>query len=349
MRIAQVSPLFESVPPKTYGGTERVISYLTEELVAQGHDVTLFASGDSVTQARLISAVEHSFRQDTAKQSWLAYHTVQLDLLAQHAHEFDIIHYHTDYFHLPYAKVCPTPHVTTLHGRLDLPELNPLFRHFKDVPLVSVSDNQRLPIAWANWIDTVYHGLPHDLYPFQSRPGEYFLFVGRVSPEKRLDRAIEIAVRSGKQIYIGAKIDVADEAYFNETIRPLLQHPLVTFLGEIDEAEKRALLAHAAALLFPVDWPEPFGLVMIEAFACGTPVIAYPNGSVPEIMQDGVTGFIVDNQEAAVRAAARIDMVDRKICRDIFERRFTATRMADSYLRVYEKCIRSQACAIPSV
>lgn len=349
MRIAQVSPLFESVPPKTYGGTERVISYLTEELVTKGHEVTLFASGDSVTQARLISAVEKSFRQDSAKQSWLAYHTVQLDLVAQHAHEFDIIHYHTDYFHLPYAKVCPTPHVTTLHGRLDLPELTPLFRHFSDVPLVSVSDNQRTPIAWANWCDTVYHGLPDDLFPFEGRAGDYFLFVGRVSPEKRLDRAIEIAVRCGKPIYIGAKIDVADEAYFAEIIEPMLRHPLVNYLGEINETEKRELLSHAAALLFPVDWPEPFGLVMIEAFACGTPVIAYPNGSVPEIMQDGVTGFIVNNQEAAVRAAARIGLVDRKICRELFEQRFTAARMADNYLRAYERIIHERTSAARSV
>lgn len=339
MKIAQVSPLFESVPPKAYGGTERVISYLTEELVKRGHEVTLFAGGDSVTNARLISATPASIRPDFKDLSWLAYHTIHMDLVSQLAPAFDIVHFHTDYLHFPLARRLGAPHVTTLHGRQDLPELEPVYRQFADMPLVSISNSQRAPLPNANWIDTVYHGLPADLYSFCPIPGNYFAFIGRVSPEKRVDRAIDIAERCSVQLYIAAKIDKADEAYFNGCIKPLFRKSCVTYLGEVGEKEKRELLEHARALLFPIDWPEPFGLVMIEALSCGTPVIAYQNGSIPEIMEDGVTGFVVSNQDEAVHAAMRIDEIDRAACRGAFERRFTAAHMADNYLRVYRGLI----------
>ncbi len=335
MRIAQVSPVFERVPPKAYGGTERVISYLTEELIAQGHDVTLFATGDSITDARLIPVVDRSARLDPQGQEWLMYHTIMLDQVAKMADQFDVIHFHTDFLHFPIAKKLPIPHVTTLHGRLDLPELIPLYRHFRDVPLVSISDSQRTPLSWVDWQKTVYHGLPSDLYSFQSKPQDYFVFIGRISPEKRIDRAIEIALQCDMPLYVAAKIDKPDQAYFNEQIKPLFNHPLVEYLGEIGEQEKKEFLGNARALLFPIDWPEPFGLVMIEAFACGTPVIAYRNGSVPEIMEHGVTGFVVNSQEQAVQAARKIDTIDRQRCRDVFERRYTAASMAENYLTVY--------------
>lgn len=339
MKIAQISPVFESVPPKAYGGTERVISYLTEELVRQGHEVTLFASGDSITNARLLSTTPQSIRPDPVHHSWIAYLSMQLDLVASMADEFDILHFHTDCLHFPLAHRLATPHVTTLHGRLDLPELPPLYRHFSDIPLVSISDSQRAPLPWANWRATVHHGLPTDLYTFSPESGDYFVFIGRFSPEKRVDRAIEIAQRCDMPLYIGAKLDKADEPYFEACIKPLLRHPLVNYVGEVNEHEKRELLGQAAALLFPIDWPEPFGLVMIEAFSCGTPVIAYPHGSVPEIMEDGVTGFIVSNQDEAVRAAKNIRSIDRNGCRAAFERRFTASCMAERYLRVYRQAL----------
>jgi glycosyltransferase involved in cell wall biosynthesis len=339
MKIAQVSPLFERVPPRAYGGTERVISYLTEELVRQGHDVTLFASGDAITNARLVAPIAHSIRPDTGRQSWLAYHTIQMQQVADMADEFDVLHFHTDYLHFPLAAQLPVPHITTMHGRLDLPELAPLFEKFDRHPLVSISDSQRTPLPSANWQATIYHGLPTTSAAFSPQAGDYFAFVGRVSPEKGLDRAIEIAERSGTRLVIGAKVDKFDEAYFEQHIKPLLRSPLVEFIGEIDERQKRQLLAHARALLFPIDWPEPFGLVMIEAFCCGTPVIAYNQGSVPEIMEDGVTGFVVDNQEQAVRAAERIGALDRRACRDAFERRFSVQRMAHDYLRAYRQVI----------
>lgn len=337
MKVAQVSPLFESVPPQGYGGTERVISYLTEELVRQGHEVTLFASGDSVTKATLRSAVSHSIRPAPTDISWLAYHTIHMDQVAELAHSFDVIHFHTDYLHFPLARRLGTPHVTTLHGRLDLPELVPLYRQFKDMPLVSISNSQRGPLPDVHWVDTVYHGLPSDPESFHEPRGDRFVFIGRIAPEKRLDRAIEIAERCDVPIYIGAKVDKADEAYFNEVIKPLLRKPCVTYLGEVNEKEKRELLQHAKALLFPIDWPEPFGLVMIEAFSCGTPVIAYRHGSVPEIMEEGVTGHVVTNQEEAVQAAMRIDEIDRRGCRAAFERRFSAATMTEHYLRVYRR------------
>jgi glycosyltransferase involved in cell wall biosynthesis len=269
----------------------------------------------------------------------MAYHIIQMEQVASLANRFDVIHFHTDYMHFPLARRLATPHVTTLHGRLDLPELLPLYRHFSTVPLVSISDNQRRPLSFANWQGTVYHGLPPDLYSFSPQHGDYFLFVGRVSPEKRIDRAIDIAQQCGMRLYIGAKVDCADEAYFNECIKPLLKSPRVEFIGEIGEREKRELLEHATALLFPIDWPEPFGLVMIEALCCGTPVIAYRNGSVPEILEDGVNGFVVTNQEEAARAGQRIQTIDRNTCRETFENRFTAERMAQAYVEIYRKVI----------
>ncbi|HVK55924.1 MAG TPA: glycosyltransferase family 4 protein [Burkholderiales bacterium] len=336
MRIAQVAPLIESVPPKGYGGTERVVSYLTEELVSQGHKVTLFASGDSITRAKLVSPVKRALRLDHRQDDATLYHTLLMDQVFDVASSFDVIHFHTDYLHLPLARRSTTPYVTTLHGRLDCPGLAPLYKHFRDTPLISISDSQRAPLRWASWRATVHHGLPSNLYSFYPGPGEYFAFVGRMSHEKRVDRAIEIAEHCGVPLYIAAKIDKTEEAYFNEYLKPLFKSPLVNYVGEIGEAEKNDFLGKAKALLFPIDWPEPFGLVQIESFACGTPVIAYRNGSVPEIMEDGVTGFVVTNQEEAFRAASNIELIDRRGCRDVFERRFTATRMATDYLGAYE-------------
>lgn len=342
MRIAQVSPLFESVPPKMYGGTERVISYLTEELVREGHEVTLFASGDSITAANLVSVVPESIRLDSSKPSWLAHHMVEMDLISERAHDFDIIHFHTDYLHFPITRHLRTPHLTTMHGRLDLPELVPLFKHFAEMPLVSISESQRTPLPWLNWTDTVYHGLPPRLYSYGPGNGGYFLFVGRISPEKRVDRAIEIAQECGMPLVIAAKIDEADEAYFTEVIRPMLKDPMVKYVGEVGEQEKRKLLQDARALLFPIDWPEPFGIVMIEAFACGTPVVAYRRGSTPEVMEHGVTGFLVANQQEAIEAARNIGAIDRKRCRESFDRRFTVGRMTARYLQAYEHAIGRQ-------
>jgi len=339
MKIAQVSPLFEPVPPQGYGGTERVVFYLTEELVRQGHDVTLFASGDSRTRARLVSVVEHSVRDSVLDQSWLAYHLIQMDRVAAMAEEFDIIHFHTDLLQFPALRHFYTPHLTTLHGRLDLPYLAPLYRHFSREPLVSISDSQRAPLPWANWVATVHHGIPADQHTFEPDPGDYFLFVGRISPEKRVDRAIDIAVRCHRPIYIAAKLNKNEETYFKDCIKPLLRHPLVTYVGEVGGKEKRELLEHASALLFPIDWPEPFGLVMIESLSCGTPVIAYGHGAVREIVEDGVTGYIVSNQEEAVHAASRIDAISRPRCRLAFERRFTAPHMAANYLEAYRRLL----------
>ena len=335
MKIAQVAPLFESVPPKNYGGTERVVSYLTEELVSLGHEVTLFATADSCTAARLIPVTDRNLRSAALNPTALAWHTVELGMLGAMAHEFDVLHFHTDYLHFPMARQLDVAHVTTLHGRLDLPGLAPLFQHFDDLPQVSISNSQRAPLPWARWQATVYHGLPAALYAFHPEPGKYCLFLGRMSPEKRPDRAIEIALRAGMPIVLAAKVDRVDEAYFKERIRPLLRHPLVEFIGEVGETEKGRLLGNARALLFPIDWPEPFGLVMIEAFACGTPVIAYNHGAVPEILADGITGFVVDDQVQAFDALERIDSIDRNNCRTAFMQRFSAQQMAQSYLDVY--------------
>ncbi|HSN31637.1 MAG TPA: glycosyltransferase family 4 protein [Ideonella sp.] len=341
MRIAQVAPLFESVPPQTYGGTERVVSYLTEALVGLGHEVTLYASGDSVTAARLVPIVPHSLRTDRRRPDWLVWHTLMLDRVLADADRYDVIHFHVDVLQYPLARRCACPSVTTLHGRLDLPDLVPLYRHFADAPLVSISNSQRKPLPFAAWRATVHHGLPLDLYRFHPEPGEYFAFVGRVSPEKRVDRAIEIALACGVPLRIAAKVDAADRDYFALHIKPLLDHPLVEFVGEIDEPRKNDFIGNARALLFPIDWPEPFGLVMIEAFACGTPVISYSGGSVGEVMQHGVTGFVVSDQQEAIEAASQVQLIDRQRCREVFEERFTAATMARRYLDVYAGLIEA--------
>ncbi len=338
LRIAQVAPLYESVPPQAYGGTERVVSYLTEELVAQGHEVTLFASGDSVTRARLVPACERSLRLDERYKDHLAPHIRMLGQVADAAAQFDLIHFHIDYLHFPLTQRQPWPHLTTLHGRLDLPELRPLHFQYPRQPVVSISHAQRKPLPFADWIGNVYHGLPPDLYTFRKRPGKYLAFLGRMSPEKRPDRAIEIARRTGMPLKMAAKVDRTDRDYFDEVVKPLLRSAgsLVEFVGEVGGKEKDDFLGEAHALVFPIDWPEPFGLVMIEALACGTPVIACRHGSVPEIIEHGVTGFVVEHMEQAIRAVERVQELSRVDCRLAFEKRFSATRMAGDYLEVYE-------------
>jgi len=342
MRIAQVAPLYESVPPKYYGGTERVVSYLTEELVCQGHEVTLFASGDSVTKAHLVAACRRSLRMDKHCVDRMAHHILMLEHMLQRAAEFDIVHFHTDYLHFPLSRREQITHVTTLHGRLDIPDLVPLHQEFRDMPVISISDGQREPLPWANWQATVYHGLPADMYQFRDEPGSYLAFLGRVSPEKRVDRAIEIAKQVRIPLKIAAKVDRVDTDYFETVVEPLLRHPFVEFVGEIGEGEKAEFLGNAYALLFPIDWPEPFGLVMIEAMACGTPVIAYRGGAVPEVIDEGHTGFIVEELEDAVEAVRRIPELSRKRCREIFDQRFTAAQMAHDYVQVYERLINSK-------
>jgi glycosyltransferase involved in cell wall biosynthesis len=336
MRIAQVAPLTESVPPRLYGGTERVVSYLTEECVRAGHDVTLFASGDSLTRGRLWPACRRALRLEGAGViDPLAYHVRMIEMVAREAHNFDVVHFHVDYLHFPVSRRQAVVAVTTLHGRLDIADVHPVYREFSDMHLVSVSEAQRRPMPWANWAGTVYHGVPEDLYQARIQPGTYLAFLGRISPEKRVDRAVEIAQRVRMPLRIAAKIDAVDREYFESRIRRLLDDPLVEYLGEIGEAEKAAFLGGACALLFPVDWPEPFGLVMVEALACGTPVIAYRSGSVPEVIEEGKTGYIVDNLDAAVRAVRRIGTLDRGTCRRVFEERFSARRMCADYLAIY--------------
>jgi glycosyltransferase involved in cell wall biosynthesis len=349
VRIAQVAPLFESVPPQGYGGTERVVSYLTEALVAMGHEVTLFAAGDSVTQAELVPVVDCSIRLAARRLEWLMWHTVMLDRAFERADEFDVIHFHTDFLHYPMARLCATPSVTTMHGRLDLPDLAALHRHFADQPLVSISDSQRRQMPDAHWVATVHHGLPKDLYREGAAQEGYFAFVGRMSPEKRVDRAIEIAIACRTKLRIAAKVDAADQAYFEREIRGLLDHPLIEYVGEIGEAEKGEFIGRARAMLFPIDWPEPFGLVMIESLACGTPVIAYDCGSVAEVMDHGVNGYIVRDQDQAIEAARRIGEIDRKQCRRSFEQCFTAERMASQYLEVYRALSRAAATIRPAL
>jgi glycosyltransferase involved in cell wall biosynthesis len=336
MKIAHVAPLIESVPPKAYGGTERVVSYLTEALVELGHDVSLFASGDSATRSRLVPVVERSLRLAPHRPDWLMWHTMMLDRVFTSASDFDVIHFHVDYLHYSMARHCSTPCLTTLHGRLDLPDLVPLHRHFREQPLVSISQSQRKPLADSRWIATVPHGLPEQLLRFHPESGDYLAFVGRISPEKRVDRAIEIAIATGTPLRIAAKVDRVDEAYFEREICPLLHHPMIDYVGEIDQDAKNDFIGNARALLFPIDWPEPFGLVMIESLACGTPVVAYRCGSVPEIIEDGVTGYIVGNELQAIDAVRRIDRIERAACRRAFESRFTACRMAQRYLDVYQ-------------
>jgi glycosyltransferase involved in cell wall biosynthesis len=347
VKIAQVAPLFERVPPKYYGGTERVVSYLTEELVRQGHDVTLFASADSITAGRLVSPCQKALRLDPSCVDPLAHQILMLEMVFREAESFDIVHFHTDYLHFPLARRFPIRQVTTLHGRLDLPDLAPLYREFSDMPVVSISDAQRKPLSSANWQATVHHGLPEDLYAFQPKHGDYLAFLGRISPEKRADRAIEIARRAGMPIRIAAKVDRVDREYFETVIRPLLADPLVDFVGEIGEPDKQDFLGNALALLFPIDWPEPFGLVVIEAMACGTPVIAFPGGSVPELIEDGLSGFIVGNVEEAAAAVKRVSTLRRENCRQEFFERFTASRMAEDYVEVYRRVAEEGDRAAP--
>jgi len=335
MRIAQVAPVFESVPPKLYGGTERVVSYLTEELVRQGHEVTLFASGDSVTRARLVSCSPLSARLDPSCLDPLARQTMLLDRVLRDARQFDQIHFHCDYFHFPYTRRLGVPHVTTLHGRLDIQDLITLYSEFSDQPLVSISEFQRRPVPGARWVGNVYHGLPADLLTPRDDVGDYVAVLGRISPEKGIDRAIEIAEKAGLPLKIAAKVDAADKVYFQEVIEPLLAQPHVEYIGEIDEEGKQEFLGRARALLFPIDWPEPFGLVMIEAMACGTPVVAFERGSVPEVIEDGKTGFVVSDVDEAVEAVTHLEEIHRAECRAEFERRFTAERMAKDYVSVY--------------
>lgn len=342
MKIAQVAPLYESVPPKYYGGTERVVSFLTEELVRQGHEVTLFASGDSETEARLVAVTPRSLRLDTTCVDQMAHHVLMLEQVAQRGDEFDVIHYHIDYMHFPLSRCRPHPHVTTLHGRLDIPDLAPLYHEFRDMPVVSISNSQREPLPDANWQATVYHGLPPDLLRFHPEPGKYLAFIGRFSPEKRADRAIEIARQARMPLKLAAKVDAVDKAYFESEIKPLLDDPLFEFVGEIGDERKEEFLGNAYALLFPIDWPEPFGLVMIEAMACGTPVIAYRQGSVEEVMEEGRSGFVVATIEEAVQAVQQVADLDRGECRRVFDSRFTAEHMASDYLRVYERAIAQQ-------
>jgi glycosyltransferase involved in cell wall biosynthesis len=337
MRIAQIAPLCERVPPKLYGGTERIVSYLTEELVRQGHEVTLFASGDSKTSAKLVPCCDRALRLNPSVKDTLPYHIIMLEEVRKRADQFDLLHFHIDFLHAPMVRQLAARTLTTQHGRLDLPDLGPFYGVFRELPLVSISNNQRRYLPHANWVGSVHHGLPRDLLPFKPRPnGGYLAFLGRISPEKGPNRAIEIAARAGMPLKIAAKVDRVDQTYWDEFIHPMVKaHPNVEFIGEIDEHEKAAFLGDAAALLFPIDWPEPFGLVMIEAMACGTPVIALRRGSVPEIVEEGVSGFVVDTVEQATAAVRRIPNLDRAKVRNAFERRFTAERMTRGYLEIY--------------
>ena len=342
MKIAQIAPLIESVPPRLYGGTERIVSYLTEELVALGHDVTLFASGDSITASNLVPCVPKALRLDSNVRDSIPYYMLMLDRVRQRADDFDIMHFHIDQFHFPLFRSIAGRTVTTLHGRQDLPDLLPLYLGFDDMPLVSISNNQRRPVPNANFAATVYHGLPTALHrPIAHPRGGYLAFLGRISPEKRPDRAIVIARALGIPLKIAAKIDRADDVYFRTLIKPLLDGPGVEFIGEINEHQKTQFLGEAQALLFPVDWPEPFGLSMIEAMACGTPVLAFRCGSVPEIVEDGITGAIVDTMDEAIAALPHVIALDRKKVRERFAQRFSATRMATDYVSVYRSLLAS--------
>ena len=337
MKIAQVAPLIESVPPKFYGGTERVVSWLTEELVRQGHQVTLFASGDSVTSANLVACCRKALRSAPECGNPLGWHLVQMETVMQRASEFDVLHFHNDFLHFPLSKRMSTPCVTTLHGRLDLPELAAVYGAFPDVPLISISNAQRAALPRLRWLATMYHGLPETWLQTDDGEREHLLFLGRISPEKRTDRAIEIALAAGLPLVIAAKVDAADRIYFEQEIAPRLGHPLIRFVGEVGDQEKRELFRKAHALLFPIDWPEPFGLVMVEALGCGVPVIAFPRGSVPEIIEHGKTGYIVDDIAEAVAAVRALPALKRSDCREAFLRRFTAARMAADYVRQYQK------------
>ncbi|MEB3296614.1 MAG: glycosyltransferase family 4 protein [Cyanobacteriota bacterium] len=344
MRIAQISPLHESVPPRRYGGTERVVHYLTEELVRRGHDVTLFASGDSVSSAELHACVPRALRLAGYSGDPMVQELIQLDQVAEQLDRFDVLHFHTGHLHYPLLNRLPVAHLNTMHGPLDAADKRTLFHQFAAIPLVSISDAQREPLPQANWLATVHHGLPLDLYQAVNEPQEYLAFIGRVSPEKRLDRAIAIATAVGLPLKVAAKIDAVDQPYYESTIAPLIRgNPLVEFIGEVDDAGKQELLGHALALLFPIDWPEPFGLVMIEANACATPVIAWRNGSTPEVITPGVNGELVSSIEEAVAALGRIDRLERAAVRADFERRFSSARQAADYERLYLHQIQARS------
>ena len=342
MKIAQVAPLIESVPPRLYGGTERIVSYLTEELVGLGHDVTLFASGDSVTSAELAPCCTRALRLDPAVRDIIPHFMLMIDKVRERAEEFDILHFHIDLFHFPLFRLLASQSLTTLHGRQDLGDLKPFYSRFAEMPLVSISNDQRKPLPHANFVATIHHGIPSDLHRPSFEQGKYLAFLGRISPEKRPDRAIRIARDAGIPLKVAAKVDKVDEDYFRNDILPLIDGPGVEFIGEINEHEKTKFLGEAAALLFPVDWPEPFGLVMIEAMACGTPVLAFRCGSIPEIIEDGVTGKIVDTEEGAIAALSQILSYDRRAVRQRFEERFTAARMAKDYMSTYRKLSKIQ-------
>lgn len=347
MKIAQLAPLFESVPPKTYGGTERVVSYLTDELVRRGHDVTLFASADSVTYAKLVSVCPQSIRSDPTIRDPYVHLMTQLGLAFDHAGEFDLIHSHVDYFAFPLTRYVRTPTVTTLHGRLDLPELQVIYRAYPEVNLISISNNQRTPLPDSHWIATVYNGIPVEDFTLRREHGEYLAFLGRIAPEKKIEVAIEVAKRFGMKLKIAAKVDKVDREYFEETIKPKLNDPLIEYIGEIDQKDKDGFLGNAYALIFPIDWPEPFGLAMTEAMACGTPVVAMRRGSVPEIVLHGKTGFICDSTNEMVKALDRIDIIDRAECRRHVEKYFSVQAMVDAYEAAYKKVLASSVTASP--
>ena len=347
MKIAQVTPLYEAVPPRLYGGTERVVAHLTDALVELGHEVTLFASAEAETKARLVAVRDQAIRLDPAPlKSDLAAHLSQLAEVRRRADEFDVIHFHTDMIHFPFFDRHAGRTLTTLHGRLDLKDLPGVYQRWPQFPLVSISDDQRRPLPFANWAATVQHGVAAALYAHSPQSQGYLAFLGRISPEKRPDRAIAIAIATGRRLKMAAKVDAADRAYFEEHIEPLLDHPLIEFVGEIGDGEKSAFLGGADALLFPIDWPEPFGLVMIEAMACGTPVIAYACGSVPEVIEDGVTGFIVRTDAEAIAAVGRLATLDRFTVRQRFEQRFSATAMALRYVDIYERLAAPQEASL---
>ena len=343
MRIAQVAPLTEAVPPRLYGGTERVVHWLTEELVALGHDVTLFASGDSRTSAKLEATWPKALRLDGSVRDPNALHMVMLERVRQKCdmEEFDFLHFHLDYYPFSLFSRQPTPFVTTLHGRLDLPEHQPVFTTFSDIPVISISNAQRRPVPQANFVRTIYHGLPENLLTPRPVAPSYLAALGRIAPEKGVDRAIKIAIRCGIPLKIAAKVDRADQEYYDEIIRPLMDHPLIDYIGEIGDHEKSNFLSGAIALLVPIDWPEPFGLVMIEAMACGTPVIAYDRGSVPEIIDENLTGFIVEDETSAIAAVGRLGQMDRAAVRKQFVARFSARRMALDYLAAYQSLMEA--------
>jgi glycosyltransferase involved in cell wall biosynthesis len=350
LRIAQIAPLYESVPPRLYGGTERVVSYITEELVRRGHEVTLFAAGDSVTRAKLVPGCRQALRLLGKPELGASLQLAMLAEVFESARDsFDIVHSHIDYWSFPFASLARVPAVSTMHGRLDIPDLHPVYEKFTDAALVSISDSQRAPLAAMNWVATVPHGLPRNLLRFSERRGDYLAFIGRISPEKGIDRAIEVAHKSGVPLKIAAKVDAVDREYFTEVIKPHIKPPMVEYIGEINDEQKSEFLGGALALLFTIDWPEPFGLAMIEALACGTPVIARPCGAVPEVIRPGITGFLAHEVDDLVAAVEKIDSIPREQCRREFEERFTSEVMVAKYERVYDRLIGSEAIETESI